>query len=73
MAEGDDGADLLAAWIEHLPPAVLAELPELIIISAGFDAHKRDPLGGMAVDVESFGLLTLRIIELAQQAVRPNR
>ena len=68
MAEGDDGADLLAAWTEHLLPAVLAESPELIIISAGFDAHKRDPLGGMAVDVESFGLLTLRIMELAQQA-----
>jgi len=67
MTEGDDGADLLAAWTDHLLPAILAESPELIIISAGFDAHKRDPLGGLAVDVESFGLLTLRIMELAQQ------
>ena len=37
----------------------------LIIVSAGFDAHKRDPLGGLEVDVDSFAELTLRIAELA--------
>ncbi len=67
LAEGDDGATFLAAWTDHLLPAVQAESPELIIISAGFDAHKRDPLGGLAVDVASFGTLTLEIMELAQQ------
>ena len=31
--------------------------PELVFISAGFDAHKRDPLGGMRLEEVSFSLL----------------
>ena len=66
LSAGDDGEALLNAWQEHLLPRIAAAEPELIIISAGFDAHKRDPLGGLEVDVASFAELTLRITEMAQ-------
>ncbi len=67
LAEGDDGADLLTAWSDALLPRIAEARPDLIIISAGFDAHKRDPLGGLEVDVASFAELTLRITELAEK------
>jgi len=65
LSQGDTGEALLAAWTETLLPRIAAAQPELIIVSAGFDAHKRDPLGGLEVDVDSFAELTLRIADLA--------
>ena len=42
--------------------------PELILVSAGFDAHERDPLGGMAVTEQGFADLTTRVLRYAEQA-----
>ncbi len=39
--------------------------PELILISAGFDAHQDDPLGGLNWSEADFGWLTARICDLA--------
>ena len=39
-------------------PAIEKFSPDLIIVSAGFDAHKDDPLGDMNLDTESFGKIT---------------
>ena len=41
--------------------------PELILISAGFDAHADDPLGGMRLSAPQFGRLTARIAEAADE------
>lgn len=41
--------------------------PELILISAGFDAHMDDPLGGMRVTTPQFGRLTARIAAVADE------
>jgi acetoin utilization deacetylase AcuC-like enzyme len=38
-------------------PLVEAFRPELLVISAGFDAHARDPLGGMSLDAAAFGAM----------------
>jgi len=46
---------------------VLSYKPELIIISAGFDAHERDPLGHMQVTSEGFGELTEICTKLADE------
>lgn len=43
---------------ERLIPAAMAFNPEVIFISAGFDAHKYDPLGGFDLTAEDFGRLT---------------
>lgn len=40
--------------------------PEFILISAGFDSHTDDPLGGLGLKEEDFELLTIKICQLAQ-------
>ena len=41
--------------------------PSAILLSAGFDAHRNDPLGGMRVGEQCFGEMTRRVIEAAQR------
>ena len=41
--------------------------PQLILLSAGQDAHERDPLGQMRLTSETYGQLTQRVIDLAQE------
>lgn len=65
LAPGDDGPALQAAWEDKLLPAVDAFKPEMIFISAGFDAHRRDPLAQIEADAADFGQVTDRIVEIA--------
>ena len=65
FAAGTGGADILAGWRDHLLPAVAGARPDLIIISAGFDAHEDDPLGGLGMSTDDFAALTRDIAELA--------
>lgn len=48
-----------------LLPAAEAFDPDFVLVSAGFDAHRADPLGAMAVTEEGFGCLTRAIRRLA--------
>jgi acetoin utilization deacetylase AcuC-like enzyme len=48
----------VAVFKEEIVPALQRFKPGLLIISAGFDAHRDDPLGGMRLTADSFGLLT---------------
>jgi acetoin utilization deacetylase AcuC-like enzyme len=48
-------------------PSIIEAKPELIIISAGFDAHEADPLGGLQMSSEDFGILTNDIIDAAKK------
>lgn len=41
--------------------------PELILISAGFDAHRLDPIGSLGLESEDFGPMTRQVLEVAQQ------
>ncbi len=41
--------------------------PNAILLSSGFDAHVRDPLGGMHVTEKAFGEITRRVVEAAQR------
>ncbi len=66
MRAGDNGANVITAWRDTLLPAVAAARPELIIISAGFDAHADDPLGGLNMQAEDFATLTTMIRHLAE-------
>ena len=40
--------------------------PELVLISAGFDAHRDDPIGSLELETEDFGLFTASILEVAK-------
>nr|WP_314545037.1 hypothetical protein [uncultured Massilia sp.] len=48
-----------------LLPALRAFAPELILVSAGFDAHKRDPLAQMALDDDDFDWITRQVMAIA--------
>jgi acetoin utilization deacetylase AcuC-like enzyme len=60
---GDD--DYLLAFEERVEPAVRAFEPELVLVSAGFDAHVADPLAGMRVTAGGFRELARRSAVLA--------
>jgi acetoin utilization deacetylase AcuC-like enzyme len=46
-------------------PALTAFAPDLVLVSAGFDAHELDPLGGMRLSTEGYTNLTRQLVELA--------
>ncbi len=62
--------DYLASIDEVIVPAVIGHEPDLIFISAGFDAHAQDPIGGMQLGTDSFASITHRIVEAAMQTAR---
>jgi acetoin utilization deacetylase AcuC-like enzyme len=57
---GSGDADYLRAFNDVVAPAVLAFGPDLVLVSAGFDAHVDDPLAGMLVTAEGFRELARR-------------
>jgi acetoin utilization deacetylase AcuC-like enzyme len=40
--------------------------PELVLLSAGFDAHREDPIGSLGLETEDFALLTREVLEVAK-------
>nr|WP_255682210.1 histone deacetylase family protein [Luteimonas sp. BDR2-5] len=54
-------------WRERLLPELDAFAPQLVLISAGFDAHWRDPLAQMQLDAEDFAWLTGELVALANR------
>src|SRR5262249_35244799 len=40
--------------------------PELVLVSAGFDAHAEDPIGSLGLEVEDFATLTRQVLEVAR-------
>ena len=58
-----DGFEFLNAWSKHLLPKLFKLKPELIIISAGFDAHKDDPLSTLNLTSHDFKKVTQDIMD----------
>ena len=56
----------MRAFETRLLPGLDAFLPELIIISAGFDAHRRDPLAQQNLEAEDFAAMTRAVLEIAR-------
>jgi acetoin utilization deacetylase AcuC-like enzyme len=65
LQAGSDDDDYVLAFDELVEPAVRAFEPELVLVSAGFDAHVADPLAGMHVTAEGFRELARRSAGLA--------
>jgi acetoin utilization deacetylase AcuC-like enzyme len=65
LAEGSDGAAAKQAMISEWLPALEKFKPELIFISAGFDAHREDLLGGMALVEADYAWITRELMGLA--------
>ena len=58
------------AWRDIGLPALRRFQPEIIFISAGFDAHRDDPLGGLNWQTEDFAWITREVLQVAQDAAQ---
>lgn len=67
LAPGSGSAQFRAAMDEAILPALEAFRPDAILLSAGFDAHRDDPLGGLDLDESDFEWITLRALEIADR------
>lgn len=65
LPRGAGDEDALAAIKNQLAPAMVTFKPELILVSAGFDGHVDDPLGGLAYTEAGFGRMAEELRELA--------
>ncbi|MFC7235196.1 histone deacetylase family protein [Halosegnis marinus] len=62
---GCGDAEYLAAVDEAVAPATRRFDPDLVLVSAGFDAHRKDPISRQRVSTEGYGVLAERMTELA--------
>ncbi len=67
LSPGDGTAEFKAAFREIILPAVRAFRPELVLISAGFDAHRRDPLAEINLEAEDFAWATAELMQIADE------
>jgi acetoin utilization deacetylase AcuC-like enzyme len=67
LAAGDGGEAFREAMDIAILPRLEAFSPDLVIISAGFDAHVRDPLGGLCLVEADFAWATLKLMEIADR------
>ena len=67
LPPGSGGAEMRAAYEERVLPALEAFAPDILLISAGFDAHLLDPLAGLEWRAADFTWVTERLLEVAQR------
>jgi acetoin utilization deacetylase AcuC-like enzyme len=67
LRPGDGGEAFRAAFTERILPRLDDFRPELVIISAGFDAHMRDPLANLNLDEDDFAWVTRKVMEVADR------
>jgi acetoin utilization deacetylase AcuC-like enzyme len=65
LSSGKTDEDYLFIYKNILGPMAAAYKPEFILVSAGFDTHAGDPLGGMMVTGEGFGALAAVLLSMA--------
>jgi acetoin utilization deacetylase AcuC-like enzyme len=69
LPPGSGNEQILAAWRDRLLPAAREFAPELLVISAGFDSRRGDPLGELDLTDDAFAMLT----RLSASLVPPGR
>ena len=65
LRAGTGGREMRAAYERLVFPALAVWKPELLLISAGFDAHADDPLAGLEWREEDYGWLTEKLCDFA--------
>lgn len=70
LRAGDGGEVFREAFESRILPKLSAHRPDLILISAGFDAHERDPLGGLRLVEDDFAWATNKLIEIADKSCK---
>jgi acetoin utilization deacetylase AcuC-like enzyme len=67
LRAGDGGERFREAFNSRVLPALSDFRPDIVLISAGFDAHRNDPLASLELVEEDFGWATAKILEIAEQ------
>jgi acetoin utilization deacetylase AcuC-like enzyme len=67
LRAGDGSAVFREAFEKGILARVAAFAPDFIVVSAGFDAHRNDPLGSVELDEGDFGWATRRLMEVADK------
>ncbi len=67
LPPGAGGVEFMEAFEGRILPAVDRFRPDLIVISAGFDAHWRDPLASLNLSEDDFAWATARLMDLADR------
>jgi acetoin utilization deacetylase AcuC-like enzyme len=67
LPPGAGGREFRAVWETRLLPALDAFRPQLLIVSAGFDAHRLDPLADLALDGDDYHWLSVQLAALARR------
>jgi acetoin utilization deacetylase AcuC-like enzyme len=65
LPPGTGGKNFRAGWADLILPGLAAFKPELLIISAGFDAHEADPLAQLRLQVADFSWITEQLLAVA--------
>ncbi|MGH6865540.1 MAG: histone deacetylase family protein [Methyloceanibacter sp.] len=67
LSPGDDGEDFRAAYVERILPALNDFGPDFLLVSAGFDAHLKDPLAQLRLLEADFAWITEKLLEVASK------
>jgi len=65
MSAGGNDAVFDEVYASVVVPALERFRPEIVLVSAGFDAHEDDPLGGMRVTTAGYGRVVARLEQAA--------
>ncbi len=67
LPPGSGSAEFRRGWQETILPALDRFAPELLVVSAGFDAHRDDPLAQLQLDADDFAWLTTALMQIADR------
>ena len=67
MAPGEGSATFRKGYEGKILPALRAFKPELLLISAGFDAHQRDPLAQISLETDDYAWVTGELMKVADE------
>jgi acetoin utilization deacetylase AcuC-like enzyme len=65
LSPGEGSYEFRTLWNDVLLPRLHAFKPQLVLVSAGFDAHQRDPLANLELQAEDYAWITERLVDLA--------
>jgi acetoin utilization deacetylase AcuC-like enzyme len=67
LSAGTDGEEYVKLFKEKIVPALQDFKPDILLISAGFDAHKDDPLAAIFLDDSTYSEITRMLAEFAEK------
>ena len=70
LSPGTGSAGFRQGWRDVILPALDRFGPELLLVSAGFDAHRADPLAQLELEADDFGWLTGALLDIAHRHCR---